>query len=107
MNYLASRGEIDANTASAVLRDLVSAPLQPGATLDDFDGFVDPILEEALAIAKDIIARRMAAEGLPVPKGIDTHAKALVDAMPDLREKARLRVEARYRAAAEALAGVG
>ena len=73
--------------------------LVPYATLDDEDAENDPILCEALAIASDLIIRRMAAEGLPPPKGLDTHARALVDAMPELQEKARLRIEARYRAA--------
>jgi hypothetical protein len=70
---------------------------------DDDDGETDPVMEEALAIAREMIIGRMAEEGLPPPRGINTHARALVDAMPEIQDRARFRIEARYRAAAEAI----
>jgi hypothetical protein len=50
-------------------------------------------------MARDLIVQRMAQQGLPPPKGLDEHAKALVKGLPELQERARLRIEARYKAA--------
>lgn len=105
IRYLLSRGEISQDEIQAKADELASQPLVPYLTLDDEGAEGDPILEEALSMARELIIQRMAQEGLPPPKGLDLHAKALVDNMPALQEKARIRVEARYKAAAAALEG--
>jgi hypothetical protein len=102
LRYLLSRGDINADGIQQRANDLYEQELLPYATLDD-DEDEDPILAEALSMARELIVGRMASEGLPPPKGIDLHAKALVDAMPQLQEKARLRLEIRYRAASNAI----
>lgn len=56
----------------------------------------DPIAVEALIIARDLIVARMTAEHMPLPANLDNHAQALVNAMPEIRERARARVELRY-----------
>jgi hypothetical protein len=63
----------------------------------------DPVMAEALSIAKEVINAKLASEGLDVPKNINDHAKALVEAVPAIQEQARLRVEARYQAGATLL----
>ena len=100
LRYLLQRGEIDANSLQAKADELMSQELSIISTDDDED---DPIIIEAIEIAKELINKRMAAEGLPPPKGIELHAKALVEGVPEISERARLRVEARYRAASETL----
>lgn len=104
LRWLLQRGEINPVEVQGRALELCAQPLAPYVLLDDEDGdTTDPILLEALSIAKDLITTRMAQEGLAPPKGIDQHAKALVDARPALMETARKRVEARYLAAASAL----
>lgn len=103
LRYLLDRGELLVRDAQAKATELCAQPLKPYATLDDGDE-EDPILLEAMNMAREVITARMAAEGLPPPKNIDLHAKQLVDNIPELQERARLRVEAHYRAA-EALMG--
>lgn len=104
LRWLLQRGEVSREELQAKAIELCKIPLSPYSTLDDCDG-EDPILTEALSIARELIVSRMAAEGLPPPKGLDVHAKALVDAMPAIHEQARQRVEARFRAATEVLGG--
>lgn len=104
LRYLLQRGDILAHELDAKALELSSLELVPYATLDDDEEGSDPILSEALNMARELIISRMAQEGLPPPKGIDLHAKALVDAMPEIQEKARLRIEARYNAANAAIA---
>ena len=106
IRYLLSRGEIAPAEAQAKALELAEHPLVPYLTLDDEGAEGDPILEEAMAIARELIVRRMAEEGLPPPKGLDIHAKALVDNMPAIQEQARVRIEARYKAAAAAIEGI-
>ena len=103
LRWLLNRGEIAPEELQSKANELSNADLLPYITSDDDDADSDPILVEALSMAREIIVSRMAQEGLPPPKGIDLHAKALVDGMPELQEKARLRIEARYRAAAAAI----
>ena len=106
LRYLHQKGDINKDGLQSKALELASLELVPYTTLDDEDGEpLDPILEEALSMARNLIITRMAEEGLPPPKGLESHAKALVDAMPGLQEKARLRVEARYQAAALAMGG--
>jgi hypothetical protein len=106
LRWLLSRGDVDSNGLQAKALELCQAELVPYSTLDDGDEDTDPVLAEALTMAREMIVSRMAQEGLPPPKGLDTHAKALVDGLPELQERARLRVEARYKAA-ELIAGNG
>lgn len=103
LRYLVAKGDISPAELQAKAEELSRLDLQPYSTSDDDDSENDPVYVEALAMARELIVGRMAQEGLPPPKGIDTHAKALVDAMPQLQEKARLRIEARYRAANSAI----
>lgn len=100
LRYLLTRGEIDANDIQQKANELSSADLVPYSTSEDDDTDSDPIFLEAMSMAREIIVSRMAKEGIPPPRGLDIHAKALVDAMPALQERARLRIEARFRAAA-------
>ena len=94
--YLIKRGEIAAEELQAKALALWAEKLQ---LVNDDDDNDDPIVVEAMTIAREIVTQRMAAVGLPPPKGLDAHAKALVDAVPAIAERARLRVEERYRAA--------
>lgn len=54
----------------------------------------DPVTQTALAIAKEKITARLAAEGLPPPAGLDLHAAELVRLYPALLSQAELRVKA-------------
>jgi hypothetical protein len=63
------------------------------ATLPDIPD--DPVQSAALDIAKEKIIARLAAEGLPPPAGLDTHAAELVRLYPSLLKLAEVRVQAR------------
>jgi hypothetical protein len=104
LRWLLSRGELAPEELQAKAEALLEVELTPYSTADDDDPENDPVFVEAMTIARDLIILRMAQEGLPPPKGIDLHAKALLDGMPDILERARLRIEARYRAASTAIA---
>jgi hypothetical protein len=106
IRWLLSRGEISPDEVQSRADLLMEQPMLPYLTTDDDGADIDPVLQESLSIARELIVGRMAKEGLPPPRGLDNHAKALVDGMPQIRENARLRVEARYRAAADALKGM-
>lgn len=100
LRYLLANGAIGPETLPAKALELNQAPLEPWGINDALDGN-DPVAEEALALARERILSRMAQENLPPPKGLDTHARALLVADGgSLLEHARRRVEARYRAAA-------
>lgn len=100
LRWMLEKGDILKEHVQDKARELCALPLKPHAMIDDSDD-ADPVLSEAMEIARSVIIARMAAEGLPPPKGIDTHAKQLVDNIPQLVEQARKRIEARYRAAQE------
>ena len=100
LRYLLDRGDILVTDLQAKANELVALPMKVASTLDDSED-EDPILLEALNIARDMITARMAQEGLPPPRGLDAHAKALVDGVPAIQEQARKRIEARYLAAQE------
>lgn len=102
LRWLLDRKEVFAEGIQAKAVELCSQPLKPYSTLDDgIDD--DPILLEAMNIARELIISRMAQENLPPPKNIDIHAKQIVDNVPEIQEQARKRVEARYKAAEELL----
>jgi hypothetical protein len=107
LRWALSRGDVNPDGLQARALELSKAELVPYATMDDDDEgeTLDPVFVEALAMARELITSQMAKEGLPPPKGLDLHAKALVDANPALQERARLRIEARYRAANAAIEG--
>lgn len=98
LRWLLDRGELAPQDIQAKALELCSQDLKPYATLDDGNDD-DPILTEALVIARDLITSRMAQENLPPPRNLDVHAKQIVDNVPAILEQARKRVEARYRAA--------
>jgi hypothetical protein len=102
LRWLLKRGEINSHDIQQKAEELCAMPMVAHSTLDDSDED-DPILAEAMNIARELISARMAAEGLPPPKGLDIHAKALVDALPEIQERARQRVAARYNAVARSL----
>ena len=106
LRYLLAKGEIDTNELQTKANELCEAELVPYATQDDDEPDNDPVYAEAMSMARELIVSRMAQENLPPPKGLDLHAKALVDGMPELQEKARLRIEARYRAASAAISEI-
>ncbi len=99
LRWMKDRGELDAQTIQAKAIELARQELAPYSISEDADED-DPIMAEAMTLARDLITARMAAEGIPPPKGLDQHARALVEQVPALVEKARLRVEARFKAAA-------
>lgn len=99
LRWLLSRGELSMDELQTKAVSLLDIELVPYSLADDDDPDSDPIFVEAMAIARELITAHMAKEGLPPPKGLDLHAKALIDGMPDIIERARLRMEARYRAA--------
>lgn len=107
LRYMLAHGDINPDGLQQRADELMAKELVPHLTPDDDDEAEnDPVFKEALSMARELIISRMAAEGLPPPKGIDVHAKALVDGMPDLQEKARARVELRQRIAIEALGSI-
>ena len=103
LRWLLNRGQILPHELQAKALELNQAEMVPYFTSDDDDITDDPVQQEAMTMAKGIIISRMASEGLPAPKNIELHAKALVDGMPILLERARLRIEARYQAANAAI----
>lgn len=104
LRWLVQKGQIDLPGLQIKADELAQLDLQPYDVSDDDDDEVnDPILAEALSLARAIITTEMAKQGLPPPKGIDLHAKELVDGMPALLEQARKRVEARQNVANAAL----
>lgn len=103
LRWLQSRGELDWPSMQAKADELALQPLGPPALSDTLSGDNDPVLQEAMTMAREIINAHMAQENLPVPKAIDEHARALLDGMPHLIERARARVEARYEVANAAL----
>jgi hypothetical protein len=96
--YLLERGEVVPENLQAKADELMEQELLPYLTSADNEDD-DPVMVEALSIARDLIIARLAQEGCLPPKGIDFHAKALVDGNPAIYEQARKRVEARFAAA--------
>lgn len=105
LRRLITRGEIREDELQAKAEQLMELSMVPYITLDDGEIETDPVALEAIDMAKTLITTKMAREGLPPPKGLDDHARNLVDQMPKIMEAARLRIEARYRASETILAG--
>lgn len=57
----------------------------------------DLIDREARAMAKDLLERELAKQDLPLPKdtSLDIHIDALIEGDPTIKDRARLRVEAK------------
>ena len=53
----------------------------------------DPVYVEAMSLAREMIEIRLASQNLPVPRNIDLHAEALLEARPDLLLQAKNRIE--------------
>lgn len=92
-------GQIDATSIKAKAAEIHAEELAPYSIAADADAD-DPVLVEALDMARALITQRMAQENIMPPKNLDNHALAVVEGMPALVEQARMRVEARYQAAA-------
>lgn len=106
LTAMLKKGNIDERQLHAKALELFAQPMTAGVTLDDEDDAMsDPVLAEAMEMARNLITQKLAKENLPPPKNLDEHAKQVVDALPALVEQARQRVETRYRIAAE-MAGV-
>lgn len=67
------------------------------------DSATDPVWDEAMVIARELINARLATEGLPPPPNLDIHAEALLEASEDILDQAQARVEIRRRVANKAL----
>ena len=104
LRRLLALGQLDAQSVEAKIAEMHTEDMTPYSLAQDADED-DPVLLEAIEIAKEIITQRMAQENMMPPKNLDNHAKALVEGMPAIVEQARMRVEARYQAAV-ALLGV-
>jgi hypothetical protein len=106
LRWLLSRREIRPDEVQAKADELCDQPMLAHVTLDDSDEY-DPIMAEALVIAKEAYMAKAAAEGVPLPepKHLDMHLRYLVNNVPVIQEKARIRVEARYKAASKFVNG--
>jgi hypothetical protein len=98
IHFMLAKGLIGNEEIYAKAQEIAAEGLRNYVPEADDD---DPVQIEAMTMARSLIVSRMSAEGLPPPKGLDAHAKALIEGMPALLEQARKRVEARYRAAAQ------
>lgn len=73
------------------------------ALMDSTGEMDDPIREEALQLARDMILEKLAEDNLPSPPGIEVHAEELLEGMPQLLDQAKRRMEIRREVAAQAL----
>jgi hypothetical protein len=69
----------------------------------------DLIEKEARALARDFLERELAKQDLPLPKdtALDIHLNQLLEADPNLRLRAKARVEAKQDAFSLSLAALG
>jgi hypothetical protein len=63
----------------------------------------DPVRDEAMALGREMLLARLAAEDLPEPANLEAHVEELVDAVPELTEQAQRRVEIRRQTIARTL----
>lgn len=104
LNYLLKRGDILPAELLDKATELMNQPLTSVVTSDDDDtDNDDPVLAEAMTIARGLISQKLAQQNIGEPKNLDQHAKALLDNVPMIMEKARRRVELRYKAAESAI----
>lgn len=84
-----------------------SISLAADISLDTNEDGVDPVYEEALMIAKDLIEAKLASENLPIPPTIEDHAAALINAHPQLLIQARKRIEIRRSVTLQTMRSLG
>ena len=94
------QGVVTTITVQSVVEEMVSAFTFDSGEPCDVD---EPVMEEAITLAREMITKSLAKDGLPPPKNLEEHAKTLAEQSDQLRERARLRVEARLNAALAAL----
>ncbi len=101
LKTLQSNGSILLSDLQTKAQELYNLPLVPYATMDDEDNIEasDPILAEAMNIARELLTAKLTQEGIEIPKNLDLHARQLVEHMPELHERARLRIETRFQIA--------
>ena len=91
LRYMLAKGTITKRQLQQKAIELAKLPLTAGADEDASD----PVLLEAIALAKEMLTAEAVREGLPT-KTIEARAKAVVDANPALRAKAQERLAAKY-----------
>lgn len=101
LGWMLKQGTITEAELPSKAEELALLDLSP-LTINEADED-DPILAEALIIARDMITQRLASEGLAPPKNLDEHAKVLIDALPHIRAMAVKRLEERHKIARESL----
>jgi hypothetical protein len=105
LRYIFEKGETDPVILQLKAAEIAASPMRPYTIVDDAEEN-DPILLEAMEIARNAIKTKLQAEGLPIPAKLDIHARALVEGVPVIIEEATRRIEARLRAAALPLGAV-
>jgi hypothetical protein len=98
LHEMVKKNEISPDELQRKAIELSHLPLLPYSPYDE-ELSADPAMDEALIIARQIIQNKLDEEGQMAPKNIDTHARALIAAMPEILNQAKTRVEARFRAA--------
>lgn len=71
--------------------------------IDDTDDDNDPVIAEAMKIAIELIRKEMATSGITEIPNLEIHAKAVVEGSQAIRDKARARVEARWKLVQESM----
>lgn len=102
--WLASQTQVDPRPEE--IQSVASAFAETLLNDTSFAHATDPVWTEALALAREMILTKLAAQGLPAPKTLDAHAAAVITGDPELLRKARVRVEARIEVGRAALAQV-
>lgn len=67
----------------------------------------DPIQAEAEVLARELIIQQLAKDGITITPKLDEHVKVLAKNSPELRAKAKERLEIRYRIAKSAVVKFG
>jgi hypothetical protein len=94
-----SRGEITPNNLLSEALSMAHS-FEFSWTPNDDD---DPLTDEAMIIAKDLIIQQLAADGITIFPNLDNHARTLAQNSPELRKQALTRIETRYRIGEEAI----
>lgn len=94
-----NKGDLAQSSIQDKALELMEKELKPYSTFDeDTDSYSKPILSESISIARELILRQIALGNLLPPPDIEARAREIA-LFPPIRERARLRVEARHRAA--------
>ena len=81
LRRLLKLGQIDATSIDERVREIHAEELAPYSIAQDADDD-DPVLAEAMEMAKALITQRMAQENIPPPKNLDAHARAVIEGVP-------------------------